>query len=239
MALEAVQPQHIYRYADERGALTAAHREIEVLGSAYTFAISKGWTNWHPITKKVRLKNPPKRTRYIEDAELLIFKGVAMPALFAYVWLRELTGLRRTDLLSIRPARDFRDDGMHVQPHKTAKTTGKRLIFEWTPELRQAVQLALAARPKDIAPTLFCNRRGEAYIKADGSANGWDSLWQRAMAKAMRVGLQQRFTDRDIRKKVASDAPTLERAAALLGHADSRTTARHYRIGPDRVKPVR
>jgi integrase len=239
MMLAALEPHHIYKYVDARGALTAAHREIEVLGSAYTFAISKGWINYHPIKGKVRLANPPKRTRYIENSELLIFKGAAPAAIFAYTWLRELTGLRRTDLLRIEPARHFTDEGIRLQPRKTAKTTGKRLLIEWTDELRMAAALAMAARPKDIAPWLFCTRQGACYLKDDGSANGWDSLWQRAMVKAMRAGLQERFTDRDIRKKVASDAPTLERAAALLGHADQRTTAKHYRIGYERVKPTR
>src|SRR5690348_9409792 len=173
MALPAVEPQHIYAYADARGALTAAHREIEVLGSAYTFAISKGWISYHPIKGKVRLKNPPKRTRYIEDAELQQFKRIAPAPLFAYIWLRELTGLRRTDILRLEPARAFKDDGIHVQPSKTSGTTGKRLMIEWTTELRLAVQCALAARPKDIVPWLFCTKQGKCYIAADGSANGW------------------------------------------------------------------
>ncbi|HEY3858671.1 MAG TPA: integrase, partial [Gammaproteobacteria bacterium] len=147
----------------------------------------------------------------------------------------------RTDLLQLEPARHFKEEGIDFTPSKTADSTGKRIIIQWTPELRQAVSLAAACRPKDIdiAPWLFCTRRGKCYIKPNGSANGWDSLWQRAMAKAMKNGLTLRFTDRDIRKKVASDAPTLERAAALLGHASTSTTRRHYLVGPTRVKPTR
>lgn len=240
MGLLDPQPHHIYAYVDAHGSrLTLAHRRVEVLGSAYTWGISKGWTSYHPIKGKVRLKNPPRRERYVEDAELLIYKSTCTPVMFAYVWLRELTADRRYDLLSLNPGRDFKPDGIYVQPHKTAKTTGKRIIHIWTPQLRLAVDCALAARPKDIAPTLFCTRKGDPYIKADGSANGWDSLWQRDMARALKAGLTHSFTDRDIRKKVATDAPTLERAAQLLGHADPRTTQRHYRIGAERVKPTR
>jgi hypothetical protein len=39
----------------------------------------------------------------------------------------------------------------------------------------------------------------------------------------------------DLRAKVASDAASLEKARALLQHADARTTARVYRRKPERV----
>lgn len=55
----------------------------------------------------------------------------------AYIKLKLLTGLRRSDLLRLTVT-DIKHDGIHVQPHKTAKSTGKKLIFEWTPALRQA-----------------------------------------------------------------------------------------------------
>jgi hypothetical protein len=36
--------------------------------------------------------------------------------------------------------------------------------FEWTPALRKAVDMALAARRIEIAPWLFCAKRGEGYF---------------------------------------------------------------------------
>jgi len=134
---------------------------------------------------------------------------------------------------------DIREDGIHVAPRKTAKTTGKRLIIEWSQTLRAAVEAALAARPKDIAPWLFCTRRGESYVKADGTANGWDSLWQRFMTKvSANTKVKERFTEHDLRAKCASDAPSLERARQLLAHADAALTLRVYRRKPERVKPA-
>jgi hypothetical protein len=75
-------------------------------------------------------------------------------------------------------------------------------------------------------PWLFCTRRGESYVKPNGTANGWDSLWQRFMAKVLKqTQVGERFTEHDLRAKCASDAPSLERAQQLLAHADKALTA--------------
>ena len=154
--------------------------------------------------------------------------------------MKLLTGMRRGDLLRLRPAHDCEEDGIHVQPRKTARSTGKRLVIEWSAELRAAVEMALAARPVDIAPYLFCTRRGECYAKADGSANGWESMWGRFMDRLLaETKVEERFTEHDLRAKCASDAGSLEHARALLAHADARTTERVYRRRPERVKPLR
>ena len=156
----------------------------------------------------------------------------------AYIKIKLLTGLRRGDLLRLSVA-NLQGDGLHVTPGKTAKTSGKRLIIEWSDELRAAVEEAKKARPV-ISPFLFCNRRGECYVKEDGTANGWDSIWQRFMDRLLEeTKIELRFTEHDIRAKCASDAETLVHAQQLLAHADGRTTERVYRRKPERVKPLR
>lgn len=99
-------------------------------------------------------------------------KKGSVRAVAGYIRLKLLTGLRRGDLLRLTVS-DLRGDGIHVKPHKTASTTGKVVIYEWTEELRQAVALCKSARPVDISPWLFCNRRGEGYLagRPGGCAN--------------------------------------------------------------------
>jgi integrase len=64
-------------------------------------------------------------------------------------------------------------------------------------------------------------------------------MWQRFMDKALKeTSLQERFQERDLRAKTASDMP-LELASALLGHADPRITEKVYRRKPDVVKPLK
>lgn len=96
--------------------------------------------------------------------------------------------------------------------------------------------MAIAARPC-LSPYLFCNRLGECYIdEATGEFHGFDSMWQRFMDRVMsETNIKQRFTEHDIRAKAGSDAESLEKARALLQHADMATTQRIYRRKPEVV----
>ncbi len=160
---------------------------------------------------------------------------VANKVIRAYIAIKLLTGLRRGDLLRLRVS-DVCEDGLHVRVSKT----GRAVVYEMTDALREAIDDAKAARPKDIAPWLFVTRTGKAYVTEDGRAHSFDSLWQRFMAKVIKeTEVTERFTEHDLRAKCASDAASLERARELLVHADAATTRRIYRRKPERVKPTR
>ena len=249
MPIGAFKPQHAYQYRDKRGrtAPTAANRELEILSHAFTKAIEWGALERHPMIdgKFRKLKRPP-RTRYVEDWEII--EALSLPStrrhgsvrmLQAYIRLKLLIGLRRTDLLRLRMS-DLRDDGIHVTPSKTARSSGKRVIYEWTDELHTVLNGCKAIRPVHISPWVFCNRRGECYVNDDGRANGFESIWQRFMVRLLtETKITERFQERDLRAKCATDAESLEHARALLAHASDNTTKRVYRRGPERVKPVR
>jgi len=241
MPIKSLRPVHAYQYLDKRGkkARTAANREIEVLSHAYTKAIEWGLTEHHPIKGKVRKLTTPPRDRYVENWEVLEALTVAPPMLHAYIRTKLLTGLRRGDLLRLR-IHDLRDDGIHVKPHKTAHTSGKRLIISWSPELIAAINDAKQARKKITSMWLFSTRLGQPYIKEDGSANAFDSLWQRFIRKVLKdTKVEARFTEHDLRAKVGSDADSLERARQLLAHASASTTQRIYRRKPEVIKPLK
>jgi integrase len=101
--------------------------------------------------------------------------------------------------------------------------------------------MAIAARPLDIAPWLFCTKTGEGYFdEVTGKPHGWNSMWKRFMKRLLtETKITHRFTEHDLRAKCASDAETLGRAQQLLGHADSKITKRVYRRRPEIVKPLR
>jgi integrase len=248
MPLDALLPLHVYKYADKRGAPTAAKREVEILSHAFTMAVKWGDIARHPFRGEVRLDGSDPRDRYVEDWEIVEClqlsskrrKGSIL-AVQAHIRLKLLTGMSRGDLLRLRPATQHKDDGIHVQRNKTKKSSGKRTIYEWTEELRNAVQIALEARPTAHAEHLFCNRDGEGYVDEDtGTAKGWDSLWQGFMDRVLKeTKVTQRFTEHDLRAKVASDAESLDRARALLAHVDARLTERFYRRKPERVRPMK
>ncbi len=254
MPIAAIQPKHVYRYVDRRskkqpdgtGGKTVAHREIEVLSHAYTKAVEWGYLNRHPFKQEVRLEGEKPRDRYVEDWEVIELlalkprrKSGSVLMIQAYLRIKLLTGMAQGDLLRLTMSQ-LRNDGIHIQRHKTAEKTGKRTIYEWSPELRAAIEQAKATRPV-ISPFLFCNRRGEGYVNEEnGEARGWKSMWQRFMDRVLaETKITEHFTEHDMRAKVGSDAETLERARALLAHADARTTEAIYRRKPERVRPVK
>jgi integrase len=237
--LTEIEPHHVYEYVSKRGALTAAHREIELLSHALTWAVQWGLIKSHPFKGEVRFERslqPQRKQRYVEDSEIVAALAIqsrrkrgSVRMMQAYIRLKLVTGLRQTDLLMLRSG-DAKEDGIHVTPSKTKGTTGRSQIFAWTPERRGAWAAALAARPKDIAPNVFCTNRGEGYFDEEtGRASGFSSVWQRFMTRVAKETGIRRFAERDLRAKVGSDAETLERARRILGHADTRTTLTFYR----------
>jgi integrase len=167
-------------------------------------------------------------------------KSGSVRMIHAYIRIKMLIGLRLGDLLRLRMA-DITEAGIKVTPRKTVNTTGITRTFTWTPELRAAVDMAIAARPLDIAPWLFCTKRGEGYFDEEtGKPHGWNSMWKRFMKRLLaETKIINRFTEHDLRAKCASHAETLARAQQLLGHADSKITKRVYRRKPEIVRPLR
>lgn len=246
MALADIKPRHVYQYIDRREAKTSAHREMELLSHALTKAVEWGYLDRHPFKGEVRLEGEKARTRYVEDWEIVEClsiesrrKAGSVLAAQAYIRLKLLTGIRRGDMLRLTMS-NLREDGIYVEPGKTEGSTGKRMIIQWSDELRAAVGMAKSARPVQLSPYLFCNMRGECYFKENGRAGGWETLWRNFMARVMEeTKVKDHFTEHDLRAKCASDAATLEHARSLLAHADSKLTDRVYRRRPEVVKPLR
>lgn len=246
----AIETTHCYQYKD---AAVKAHspfiakHDLQVLSLAFSKAIEWGARKDHPIIGK-GFKKPStrQRDRYVEDWEIIEClalrprrKRGSVLMVQAYIRIKLLTGLRRADMLALNVSTNIKKgDGIHIQPSKTKKSTGKKIIINWTSDLEQAIEIAKAARPLDVGPWLFCNRSGEPYAKEDGTANGFDSIWQRFMARVLKeTKVTESFTERDLRAKCASDMESLEKARALLAHADSRITNTVYRRKPERVQP--
>ncbi len=246
-ALQDIKPKHIYLYIDGRTAKTSARREMELLSHAFTKAVQWGIIDRHPFKGEVLLDGEKPRTRYVEDWEVVEMlalvprrKSGSVLAAQAYIRLKLITGMRRGDLLRLTE-QDLQQDGIHVEPGKTAGSTGKRQIFEWSDEVRAAVSMARSSRSNKGSAFLFCNRYGAGYFnEKTGRAGGWESLWRNFANRVMaETTVKERFTEHDLRAKCASDAETLEHARLLLSHADSAITQRVYRRKPERIQPLR
>jgi len=210
----------------------------------------------HPIEEELRFEGalqPQTRDRYVKNWELAealslkpFRKRGSVRMCQAYIRIKLRIGLRMTDMLLLRVA-DMDDEGIHVMASKTANSTKVKQTFTWLDEegndtgLREAVDEALAARPVDVGPWLFCTDEGECYFDAEtGRAGSFESVWQRFMDRVLKeTKVTERFAERDIRAKVGSDLATIEEAQQMLGHADSRTTRKHYRRRPQIVRPAK
>ena len=247
-----IQPVQVYKYADlitKNNGFTSAKHDIQTLRHIMTKAVQWGVINNNQLLGQVRLETPVGvgiRDRLVEDwevAEVLSVKSRYRGVKIAnhYIRFKLMTGLRRIDILRLR-LNDLKEDGIHVQPSKTKQTTRKRLIIEWDEygELRTLVNEILRIPPSRIgSATLFTTRQGKCYVDARGKSNAFDSLWQRFMGKTLAdTNVSDRFQERDLRAKVASDSDTLVEASERLGHAYTEITQRVYRRKPVRVKPL-
>lgn len=255
-----IRARHAFAYFQWRIKKGAGKRrarlEVSLLSHVFTHALRKGvpGLNDHPFIGKVRFEGPDEtsqpRDRYVEDWELQAALSLksrrkygSVRMIQAYIRIKELTGLRRADMLRLQIGvnfpRDLSGDGIFVKARKTAKTTGHKKTILWSDELRAAVQDAIAAQPVHISPWLFCDKRGECYVDERGLCSGFDSMWQRFMDRVLaETDVTERFQEKDIRGKTGSDSESDQEAAKLLGN-DVKVARRHYRRRGEKVRPLR
>ena len=219
---EDIEPHHIYSYLDSRSAKVQGNREVAVLSNILTHAIRKGLLSANPC-KQVKRNPESPRIREVTDAEVNALKPHCPEWLQVYLDLKCLIGLRQGDMLKLSRF-SIRDDGLFCETGKR----GKRLLFNWTPALREVVDRALCLSRKPSEARLF--------PRSGGTFRG---AWQYAMGKAVEGGLIS-FAENDIRAKVASEAIDMGRdAATMLGHSTDAVTRRHYARGTRKVSPLR
>ena len=73
--------------------------------------------------------------------------------------------------------------GRHPRHGKVVETS-KRIIIEWSSELRAVTERLKKLGPQ-IRPTLLCNIQGKPY-----TSDGFRSNWQRLMEKAAAPGTE-------------------------------------------------
>lgn len=241
-----VTMQHGYIYLDERGksAPVSANREMATMRGMMSKAVRWGVVKDNPFLGMEMLKETP-RDRYAEDWEVEEFLKGALPLLELYIPIKLMTGLSKADILRIKLS-DIREDGLHAKRNKTFERTRQTKVYpltyvDGTPnELAAAIEdVKTKQRTKKVASLfLFCTRTGQPYVKEDGNTEGFNSIWQRQMLKALKAGkLLRSFTDHDLRAKAATDVNDDEHAQKLLDHTSQEMLRRVYKRKPTIVQP--
>lgn len=224
-----------------------ANLDLEVLSHMFSKAIEWGCEIRHP-SKSIVGKIPiDDRDRYVTDDELDCLLEVCNALLKVYIPLKMATGKDKSMLLRIKLS-DITKDGLHFS--KREKTKGKKggkasfLPFKHEGQstgLKEIIDGIMGWRKKWLKVQcfyLFASSTGQPLVNEAGETSNFDSQWQRAMEKAInKTDLTERFQERDLRAKTASDVESAEHAAKLLQHHSTATTNRVYRRKPEIVIP--
>ena len=195
--VDEVSPQDVRKFMDVRGENSeiAANREKAFLSLVYSWGYERGRCQGNPC-KGVRKFTETARDRYVEDWEFDLVHSYASPRLQAAMTILYLTAMRKKDLLKlVRP--DLREEGLYVQQSKT----GVKQLKEWTPELRQAINEALALPSTNPTMHVFHNQHG-GPLSESSLNNDWREAWALAVEE---VPTLRRFTIHDLKAKGISD----------------------------------
>lgn len=218
----SVTTGHVQEFIDRHDRPHEARNTIALLSAMMRRAIAWGWRESNPCDT---LERPPpaRRTRYLTDDEFLAIRAAVSPVYQIAMDLAYLLSLRVSDVVRLRLPAEGATIIEFVQ-----KKTGSAQAFTITPELAEVIARARAVPRRVRGLTLLCTERGRPY--AEDTVSG--AL--REAARALKID-GVRFSD--LRAKSASDEQ--ETAQQRLGHADGKTTRRHYIRKVEPVAPLR
>lgn len=243
---QMLRARHAYQYLDLRsreGAPIRANREFALLSAIMSHAVRWGVIDDTPFHKIIR--NPEKpRDRLVTDEELTKFLPFCPRWLQLYIELKLVTGLRQTDMLKLN-SKDWDDNiGLKVQASKTKNRilfTNTGYINEIIAELKQINGYRGTRHNTPILHWFFFASSSTAMKDRPLTAEGLRTAWNKAMRAAIGEGSLQpneRFQERDLRAKTASDCENIMQAFELMGHSSIATTKRVYRRGYSQVDPL-
>lgn len=244
--IDAITPQIIAQYRDQRGkaAPVRANREITLFSHVWNMAREWGYTAKENPVKGVRKNKEKPRDFYADDQVWSAVYGAACDELKDAMDLAYLTGQRPADVLKMRLS-DIKDGALELQQNKTKKrlrillddldggrTQLGQLIDRIKARPRKVASLVIVATPAGVALTQWTlrTRFDDARAAAAKAATEAGNADLAARIKA--------FQFRDIRPKAASETD-LAHASKLLGHTDKQITRTVYQRVGETVLPTK
>lgn len=213
---EDVKPKHVAKVKLAMSKTPAmANRVLTVLTLIFAYAVEQQLVEWNPCIG-IKKHHLSPRTRLLTHDEIEAIKAKSPPRLRCMIDLLYLTGQRIGDILTLRRF-DITEAGIAFKQQKTEA----RLIVEWTPELRAAVDAAKALHTNVKALTLFHTQRG--------GPPGYETVWEQWVRACKAAGVQD-ANPHDLRARSITDAEEqgLD-PQALAGHTDRKMTERYIR----------
>ena len=220
--LDQVRVEHLATYRDISKRKASVNMQLMFLTMVYQRAKEWGWCATNPAseTKRARVE---ERDRYLTHEEYVTLWEASRPLVRAVMDLCYLTAMRQSDVFKLRLS-DLQEDGVYVRQQKT----GKRQLFRWTQELRDAVEAARSL-PRPIGSLfLLCDQKGAAYTQRRFQKY-WTTDWRKTDVPDAHF--------HDLRAKAATD--TEGDAQVLLGHVNRKMTDHYVKLRrTDMVEPL-
>ena len=218
--------QYLRKREGARGSVQA-NREIAVLSAMFAFGRRCGMTSYNPCEGAERNTEQPRKRGLSGELRTQIM-AAASSALRLMCELSDVTSMRKTDVRLLLLSKVSGGE-IVVESSKT----GIKRAYEITPAVRAVLEAAAKLPGRKISLYVFPTRRGTPF-----SESALQTLWKRAKKKAGLADVDMTF--RDFRTTALNEARrTGQSAKDLAGHADERTTERHYLDEPLKVKPLR
>jgi integrase len=224
-------------YLKKRTAKTQGNRELAVLSIVWNYARGEGFTKlpWPAAgLERSKWKNKEQaRQLEVTDALFAAVYGTACPALQQCMDLASATGMRLTDCRTIL-----------LPPSGTSLTvraskTGKSATFDLTlsPILTELVN---SRRMMRCSHLMLLSTPSGRPVSARMLRDWWDEAREKAAIANPEIADELRAMYlRDMRKRAADLAGSLDEASELLQHSNKQTTRIHYRTRPTKLRPVR
>lgn len=222
---DELKPRDFGPFLDIKRGYQQRKRQLAVLSSAFTNAVSVWYCMDRNVLRDVKRKPGGARNRLVTDAEYSSLYAMAPPRIQMAMELAQLIGQRQGDLLSLRWSQ-IRDGAIHLQQGKT----GKRLAIEISENLQRVLDRC-AQLPYGGLEYVIVTRKGTRY-----TSEGFRALWQRTMRKWLAMTGAERWTFHDLRARAATKCSSPEMAMRLLGHTNISMTLKVYRRGEERVQ---
>lgn len=226
-----VQPRHVQQFLHDNflaaGKLPMARSYKGALSKFFRWAQLNNYRTENPCDP-IRLKQPPKRDRYITDEEFNAIRtalltgrdGNKTPSgemVQCFIDLCYLTGQRSTEIRLMK-WNQVDHEFIHFKPTKTAASTGAKVNIPVTPAIAEVLERA--RKIGKVKGVFVIHQLNGSKYTDDGIRSAWDRACER-------VGVKN-ATIKDLRGKHATDALksgySIEQIQTSLAHGDTDTT---------------
>lgn len=242
---QEVKPETWRDYMDGRKVLKGtrkgeiAHKranlELITFRNAWNYARERGKVKGENPAEGIKLYEYIARERYVTDDEYEKVLAVAPKPVKVAMQIAYLCGARQADVLKLVWGRDGQEEPEKGQDAVVLKAgiyiaqgkTRRKQIKEWTPALREAVDMAkgmhvTAKGAVVVSRYVVHSKHGTRYTQ-----KGYQAIWRRAVQAA---GLSESFTFHDLKAKGVSDVDgTLEEKRQFADHASAKMTQKYDR----------